>query len=607
MPVRPKMTMRTIAAVAVLLIAGIFLTPIADEALEYAVLPQAVFSANFSGANAETLGAINLSSGTFEIGVGDTKPLNYSVDGTRGALGVDWTSSDPAVAGVAPGGAVTAVAEGTCVLTGVSYGGHVAEARVRVYPAPTVLIVSPSSVKLGRGEFYAPTPVISAGSRTSYAYQSSDSSVASVDAGGVVNAKKRGSATITVRTHNGLVDKLTVTVSKAPGFVAFKLEKIIAFTGEAVKVPVKLSADSASVISYSSSDPEIARVDSTGRVTGVSAGTAVISAETFNGKSAECPVVVYDPPERISAPGQIEAVAGVPMPLTVWAVTASGERYGGDMDVDIADPDIIAVTDGVLFPLKRGDTYITFTAHRVSLRVPVTVARYGDAYATLIAAHRGGRGNGTENTLAAITGAVSQGTDLIEIDVRRTADGEIVLMHDSTVTRTSNSMGYVSRLTLAQLRKMNFGGSPICTLEEALNYLSGTNAKLLMEIKVSGIEQQCVELTQKYGMRDRVTYISFSLNVLAAVRTAQADARIGFLYIANLKNPAVVAANYNIDIMLPNMGLVDEAYVAALHNANIEIGVWTVDKASDLRRMHRAGVDVIITDYVLSGLKAVGR
>ncbi len=594
--------------IAILLIGVLFAAPIADEALQFAFPPEVLDASGLSfGASAETMGAISLAPGVFEIGVGDEKRLAYSVDGTQNAMGVEWTSSDPGIATVGPGGLVTAISEGACVLHGASYGGHEAEVAVRVLPAPSVLIVSPPSVKLGRGEVYAIAPVISAGSRTSYTYRSSNASVAQVDENGLVHAKKSGAATITVRAHNGAKDTLSVTVAKAPTSVRFKSDSIVAYVGESVPTSVRLSSGAGAIVRYSSSDRSVARVDSKGRVTGVSAGEAVLTASTYNGRTDECAVVVFDPPARIVAPERIDAVAGVPMAFEVGAETEAGEGYAGYIDIDCADPDIACVKGGILYPLKRGETYITLTAHRVSMRVDISVDRYGDAYATLIAAHRGGAGNGTENSLAALQGAVADGADAVEIDVRMTKDGALVLMHDSSINRTSTSAGFVSRMTLEQLRAVNFKGQPICTLDEALEYLSGTSVSLLLEMKASGIEAACVEAVARAGMLERTTFISFSLNALSAVRAAEPAASIGYLYVADIRDPAGFATSYAIDLMLPYAKLVDEVYVADLHNAGVRVGVWTVNKLGNIRSAHRAGVDYIITDRVKSALAAVGR
>ncbi|MGI6239863.1 MAG: glycerophosphodiester phosphodiesterase family protein [Christensenellales bacterium] len=587
-----------------LLVALLFLSPEAEDAREGAFDGGAAAFPN--GAIAEGLGAIAISPETVAVGLGDRAQIDYTVDGAPNALNVEWTSSDPAIATIAPGGIVTAVSEGECFVSGVSHGGHAAEARVQVYPAPSVLIVTPSSVKIGTGERYAIRPVISAGSRASFTYQSSDTSVADVDGAGVVTAKKRGSATITVKTHNGVRDSLNITVARAPKSIRFKADELLAYTGEAVKASVALSSGSASIIAYESSDPAIVRVDSRGRITGVSAGRATITATTFNGKTAECPVVVYDPPTAIVAPPLIEAVAGVPMDVDIYAVLANGERYEGYIDIDLADPDIAVVRDGVLYPLRRGETYVTLTAHRVSTRVYVSVGRYGDAYATLVAAHRGDFTSGTENTLAAIAGAVAAGADYVEVDVRKTRDGALVLMHDATVTRTSSSSsGQVAKLTLAQLQAINFKGQPICTLEEALAYLAGTNVKILIEMKVSGIAADCAALVAQYEMQQQAVFVSFSLNTLQAVRTHMPEAQIGYLYLSGINTPVTMATQYEIDIMLPYWKLVDEPYVAALHNAGIQVGVWTVNKSSDIRAMHRTGVDIIITDYVERAFAAI--
>lgn len=603
------MTLRKFTAlIALLCAATLFAAPMTDEARQLAFPPDIWNGPALSlGASAETMGAIVLGPGALEVGVGDEGQLAYTVDGTYGALSVDWVSSDPEIATIRPGGLVSAHSEGECIMRGVSYGGAEAEALVRVRPAPSVLIINPSAVRLGRGEAYAISPVISAGSRTSYTYKSSNAAVADVDQAGFVRARKTGSATITVRTHNGITDTLRVTVAKSPAYVRFRADLITAFVGESVAAQVKLPSGAGAIVRYFSSDPGVARVDSRGRVTGISAGEALLTAETYNGRTDEVAVVVYDPPAVILAPAFIDAVAGVPMEFPVRAETAGGAPYEGRIHIDCADPDIACVADGTLYPLKRGETYITLTAHKTSVRVPVSVSRYEEAYVTRVAAHRGGIGNGTENSLAALRGAVADGADAVEIDVRATKDGALVLMHDASINRTSYSTGFVSRMTLEQLRAVNFKGQPICTLDEALEYLSGTSAEVLLEMKAPDIEAAAVEAVARYGMAEKTTFISFSLGALSAVRAADPGARVGYLYVTDMRDPVGFAGIYSIDLMLPYAKLVDEAYVANLHNAGVMVGIWTVNKRANVRAARRAGVDYVITDRVALALGEVGR
>lgn len=104
-------------------------------------------------------------------------------------------------------------------------------------------------------------------------------------------------------------------------------------------------------------------------------------------------------------------------------------------------------------------------------------------------AHRGGIVPGyPENTLAAFRQAAKHGAEVIEVDLRGTKDGEVVIMHDETFDRTTNGKGKVTDYTLAELKKLDAGGGErIPTYEEALQLVAGTGVKLLLDIKESPV------------------------------------------------------------------------------------------------------------------------
>jgi glycerophosphoryl diester phosphodiesterase len=119
-------------------------------------------------------------------------------------------------------------------------------------------------------------------------------------------------------------------------------------------------------------------------------------------------------------------------------------------------------------------------------------------------AHRGGIVAGyPENTLAAFRRAIESGADVIEIDLRGTKDGEIVIMHDATLDRTTDGGGPVTNHTLAELKSLDAGGGEtIPTYEEVLDLVAGTGVKLLLDIKVSPVldKKKVVRLTEQNGL-----------------------------------------------------------------------------------------------------------
>src|SRR5436853_1030967 len=123
--------------------------------------------------------------------------------------------------------------------------------------------------------------------------------------------------------------------------------------------------------------------------------------------------------------------------------------------------------------------------------------------------HRGAAGHATENTLRSIEEAIALRCDLIEVDVRRTRDGALVLLHDERVDRTTNGKGAVAEMTLKDLRQLDADGEQrIPTLQEALHVANG-RVGLILELKASGIGGQVCALVQETGFTGPVIYASF--------------------------------------------------------------------------------------------------
>ncbi len=115
--------------------------------------------------------------------------------------------------------------------------------------------------------------------------------------------------------------------------------------------------------------------------------------------------------------------------------------------------------------------------------------------------HRGARAYAPENTLASFKKAIEIGVDAIELDVRKTKDNQLVVIHDADVKRTTDGEGLVSELTLGQIKDFSAEGSEkIPTLEEALDFLD-KKVKVLIELKEAGIEEQVLSIVHARGLR----------------------------------------------------------------------------------------------------------
>jgi glycerophosphoryl diester phosphodiesterase len=149
----------------------------------------------------------------------------------------------------------------------------------------------------------------------------------------------------------------------------------------------------------------------------------------------------------------------------------------------------------------------------------------GDHQSLRVGAHRGAMSHAPENTLAAFETAISMGVYRIECDVRQTADGHLVLMHDDTVDRTTNGTGSLRELTLEQVRELRAvtgagggtGSEPVPTLEEALRCAKG-RCKLLVELKDTDIAEATVSLIEACGMTPDCTISTFHEDSLRICR-----------------------------------------------------------------------------------------
>ena len=149
-------------------------------------------------------------------------------------------------------------------------------------------------------------------------------------------------------------------------------------------------------------------------------------------------------------------------------------------------------------------------------------------------AHRGGIIEGyPENTLAAFRRAIASGAEVIEIDMRGTKDGEVVILHDETLDRTTNGKGSVTNYTLEELKEFDAGcRERIPTYEEVLELVSNTGVKLLLDIKMSPKldKRKVVRLTEKYGAVSDVIVGVRNLDDFAEFQTLNPDIRtLGFI------------------------------------------------------------------------------
>jgi glycerophosphoryl diester phosphodiesterase len=211
--------------------------------------------------------------------------------------------------------------------------------------------------------------------------------------------------------------------------------------------------------------------------------------------------------------------------------------------------------------------------------------------------HRGAAGHAPENTLAAIEKGIALGVDLVEIDVRRTADEVLVILHDRTVNRTTNGRGRIDQLCLQEVKQLKAGsGERIPTLQEALQAADGRTG-LILELKVTGVARQTVESVHSTELKDSVLYASFFHEELTQVRAADPDAARMLLFDRLPRAPVAYAVQYEPSHVGVRHHTATRRLVDAFHRAGLLVFVYTANSPTDISHARSVGVDGVISDF----------
>jgi len=224
----------------------------------------------------------------------------------------------------------------------------------------------------------------------------------------------------------------------------------------------------------------------------------------------------------------------------------------------------------------------------------------------IITGHRGASGHAPENTLSAMRVAIEMGAEFSELDVQETADGEIILLHDSSLKKTSGVDKNIWEVNYADIKGLDVGSwfsedfknEPIPTLQEVISLVKG-KMKLNIELKANGHEKMLAERTLKVVMDndflDQVVFTSFKFDEIRKIRELNKDAKVGYIF-GKLPDDVDVFSE-DVDVLSVNINTVDAAFVKKAKDAGKEVAVWTVNKPEDMQRMIEIGVDDIITNY----------
>lgn len=237
---------------------------------------------------------------------------------------------------------------------------------------------------------------------------------------------------------------------------------------------------------------------------------------------------------------------------------------------------------------------------------------------TKVWAHRGASGYAPENTIEAFKLAAEMNADGVELDVQLTKDGELVVIHDEKIDRTSNEEGFVKDYTLSELKSFNFNNgnekypeAKIPTLKEVYELLKPYNMKINVELKTGiffyeGIEEKVLKLAEEMNMKDRIIYSSFNHYSVMKIKELDKEAETGLLYAdgwidvveyaERLKVNALHPAKYNIQY---------DNFIEKCKEHKIKLHIWTVNDEDEMKYLAKNNVEAIITNYPDIALKVI--
>jgi glycerophosphoryl diester phosphodiesterase len=210
-------------------------------------------------------------------------------------------------------------------------------------------------------------------------------------------------------------------------------------------------------------------------------------------------------------------------------------------------------------------------------------------------AHRGDPIAERENTLEAFRAAVRQGADMVELDLRRTRDGELVVLHDPTLSRLWTVDRAVADLDLGEVAQIGQGDLRIPTFRQALD---AVDVPIMVDFTGDEVVEEAVRAVREAGAMGRSLFVTGNVEALRALRALAPEARIGLTWTrAEPPSPSLLQ-ELGAEFWNPEFHLVTPERIADMHALGLKVSTWTVDDASDMARVTRAGVDAVVTNRI---------
>jgi glycerophosphoryl diester phosphodiesterase len=219
-------------------------------------------------------------------------------------------------------------------------------------------------------------------------------------------------------------------------------------------------------------------------------------------------------------------------------------------------------------------------------------------------AHRGEPVGHRENTLPAFAAAVALGADMVELDLRRTRDGTIVVLHDQTLERLWGRAASVGDLDLTEVVSLGEGDVRIPTLGAVLDAVP-------LPVMVDFTRRETVagglQAAREADALHRCLFVTGNVAALHQLRALSAEARLGLTWLDGPEPPLTLLRELRAEYWNPMFSLVTPEGVAAVHDAGLSVSTWTVDTPDDMTRVLGAGVDAVVSNRIAALVAHLGR
>jgi glycerophosphoryl diester phosphodiesterase len=219
-------------------------------------------------------------------------------------------------------------------------------------------------------------------------------------------------------------------------------------------------------------------------------------------------------------------------------------------------------------------------------------------------AHRGEPVEHRENTLPAFAAAAALGADMVEIDLRRTRDGGIVVLHDQSLERLWGLAKSVGEVDLAEVTALGDGDVGIPTLADVLRAVP---LPLMVDFTRREVVSGGLEAVRAAGALPRCLFVTGNVAALQQLRALSPEARLGLTWLDGPEPPLTLLRQLGAEYWNPWFALVTPEGVASVHQAGLRVSTWTVDTPEEMTQVLGSGVDAVVSNRIAALLAHLGR